>query len=467
MPFKILFRSNTKLKEINIKYLDDIELEDASEFAYNIGKAPFIFLHTPKSDTGGLMFDARDIIKLKLYNNKFYPYMDIIFRDPTNLITDKLHPIDDSIISFFKRSESDLLMPIRLDFTITNFRMIKKKPDEKTDRIYYIRANLSFNNITENRSYKGTSFSVIQKLARISELGFASNISDTSDEMVWINPGNYVSEFIPDIVRYSYKDDNSFLFSFIDLYYNLNYIDIEQQLSEDSLEQRSIWNETILNNDEIVTQLLMTNHPNMMSTNMYIDKYNLENSAREVNWDIGYDAQVFFYDKTTNTANNYQLDTISDPYSADKIILKSFDKKTNTRKYYVGFQDQDNVHKNFLYSKKQNENNIEFLQKIRMNIILNNPNLSLYRFQNIEIILYELNKLYEDEIEKKGYSWKINERLSGDWLISGINYIYEGNKLTQEITVVKRELTKVYNKERLDQLTQGFVNYGKEYQIND
>jgi len=398
------------------------------------------------------------IIKIKLYNNKFFPYIEMLFRDASDTIADQLHPLDDSIISFFRRVESEILMPLRLDFHISNFRILKNEPGENNDKIYSIRGNLFFNNITEIRSYRGTSFAVLQKIAKIAELGFASNIENTNDEMVWINPGNYLSEFIPDIVRYSYHDDDSFLFSFIDLYYNLNYIDIEKQLSENTMDQRSVWNEGIFKEgEEIVTPLLLTNHPNMASTNMYIDKFNLENSAYDVNWEIGYDAQIYFYDKTTNTTSSYQLDTISNP-STDKIVLKSYEKKTNTRIYNMGFQDQDNVHENFLYSKKQNENNIEFLQKIKMNIVIQNPNMSIYRFQNVELVLYELNKPYEGDDAKK-QSHRINERLSGAWLIVGINYIFEKNNFYQEITLVKRELTSEYNKEKLEQLTANFNAY--------
>jgi hypothetical protein len=138
--------------------------------------------------------------------------------------------------------------------------------------------------------------------------------------------------------------------------------------------------------------------------------------------------------------------------------LKSYEKKTNTRIYNMGFQDQDNVHENFLYSKKQNENNIEFLQKIKMNIVIQNPNMSIYRFQNVELVLYELNKPYEGDDAKK-QSHRINERLSGAWLIVGINYIFEKNNFYQEITLVKRELTSEYNKEKLEQLTANFNAY--------
>ena len=44
-------------------------------------------------------------------------------------------------------------------------------------------------------------------------------------------------------------------------------------------------------------------------------------------------------------------------------------------------------------------------------------------------------------------NWKINNRLSGEWLITGINYTFDNGKgNVQEITLVKRELGTQYLK---------------------
>jgi len=463
MALKVIFRSQIDLKQIELNYLKSVDKKSAEDWAYTMGKAPFIYIANPEIDGGGIMIDTRDIIKLKIYNNKFFPYIDMIIKDPTNLLSDKLHPLDNSTISFYKRSESENLMPIRVDFVVSNFRIIKDVSGESTDKTYYVRANLNMGiNVTTNKSYKGTSFNVLKGLASDLKLGFASNMENTDDYMTWINPGNYLSEFIQEIINYSYKNDNSFLYSFIDLYYNLTYIDIESQLSERTEDQKSVWNESlVVDGEEIVTPLLLSNHPNMRTTNMYIDKWNLENSSRDINTTIGYDAQVYFYDRTTNDANYHLLNTISNPRrDGTKIDVRTRIPDENTRNYSMGKQDRDNVHKNFLFAKKQNENNIEFVDKIKMSVIINNPNFSLYRFQNIELVLYELNSAYELEIDKKTDSYKINERLSGEWLITGINYIYEYGNFVQELILVKRELTLKYNKEKLDQITRKF------YEIN-
>lgn len=84
------------------------------------------------------------------------------------------------------------------------------------------------------------------------------------------------------------------------------------------------------------------------------------------------------------------------------------------------------------------------------------PNYGLYRFQKVLVELYNFGKPDNEEevygkrpenIEDEGqYDNKIINKLSGEWLITAINFTFstkEGN--VQELTLVKRELTDVYN----------------------
>ncbi len=452
MALTLFFRSDWELKDIVIRYDPTISKEYAEqEWAYRMGKLPYLFIPNPESDGGGLPLDHNDILKMKLYNDGFLPRLDVIFRDPLNKVITDLYPTDKSFISFFKKSESDLLMPIRIDFIINNFRAIKEREGDNTEKIYSLTSELLFNNITENVAYKGTSFAVLQSLAQKSKLGFASNIDNTEDEMIWINTGMYISEFIQDTTKNSYKSDETFMVSFIDLYYNLNYIDIEKQLAENSWNEKSVAEYLVLVDEENIHSLVLSNHPNFLGTNLYIDKYNLDNTARFVNFEIGYQSKILYYDKTDIEVVNDELDIITN--EENKIVLKNFKKEENYRQYNLGKQDQDNVHKKFLYSRKLNENNLDYLQKVKMNIILNIPNMSLYRFQNVQLVLFEQFSFTDSDIKEKKASdkYKINDKLSGEWLITGINYIYDiRTGFSQEITLAKRELTKIYDKEKLE-----------------
>ncbi len=63
-------------------------------------------------------------------------------------------------------------------------------------------------------------------------LGFSSNVRESNDEMTWINPNDTYKEFIKDITRYSWISEDSFIWTFIDFNYNLNYVDIQLELNE-------------------------------------------------------------------------------------------------------------------------------------------------------------------------------------------------------------------------------------------
>jgi hypothetical protein len=169
-------------------------------------------------------------------------------------------------------------------------------------------------------------------------------------------------------------------------------------------------------------------------------------------------------DKTKNNFNTTLLDTISSIGSGNQIVLK--DTPNSNANFvnnvvggtYLGKLDRDNVHPNYLYSYQQNMNNLDFLQKVKMTLTLRGSmNFILYRFQKILIKIYDFNDIVKMKNETNPNvtsvqdsanldESKINHRLSGEWLITAINYTYNieyGN--VQELTLVKRELTSVYS----------------------
>ena len=119
----------------------------------------------------------------------------------------------------------------------------------------------------------------------------------------------------------------------------------------------------------------------------------------------------------------------------------------------LGRIDTDNSHKNYLYAGVQNRQNLKFLQKVKMKVTLNVMNFNLYRFQKIDIRFYKLKEfddkqltvqINQETIDNPGVDYdkdRINQRLSGEWLITGINYSF--NKIggfSQDVTLVRREL---------------------------
>jgi hypothetical protein len=466
---KRITSSDKVLEDLTISYKPEVKPEDAIQWASDIGKFPYlVFSYLDK-----LLVEAKDIIYFKLYGDKYIPELECTFRDPTNKLNDYMFPLDKSIVSLMIKANSENLMPIRCDFYIKNFNLVKT--GMRDDKIYNMKCILDIPIIIKNMSFPSmTSFQVLQQVAKETLLGFVTNIDDTNDSMTWINPGeDYIKDFLPDVVSESYKSDDSFLWSFIDYYYNLNYIDIETALNEDITNQQTILNSNDLNGTEQTIPLILSNHPDKRSSNLYIDRWNLDNDSTDINMDIGYEPYIYYFDDLGKDFIQLLLDTISTAGSDQSaIVLKQRNDDVNTnagnvqqkKKYFLGKIDTDNVHKNILYAQKQNENNILSLQKIKMNVVMPNPNFSLFRFQPVELVLYDLTDMEtkkgkDDQSVEQVYANenKINNRLSGKWLITGINWVMDKRNMqkggqsifVQEVTLVRRELTTLYKPKKL------------------
>ena len=453
----VLDRPTIVLTPIEINYSDKVD--DDKDIQYNseqYGKYPYVYI-------SGATIESKDIKFLKISNDTMYPTLEMEFTDPTSTLIDDKYPIDGEVISIFIKASSDILMPIRMDFLIVEFHTLKES-DSSDTLTFKLEGILNVEDlyIIKSESFNETSFNVIRNLSKKMKLGFASNVQKTNDSMVWINGSNYRYNFLREMITHSYISDATFLFGYVDFYYNFNYVDIETALQEDISDQVNVTNsqEVVKDGKETTTPLILTNHPDRNSTNMYISKYIIDNQTTQVNLEKGYIQMDSQYDKTMDKYDDFVLDTISDSGTDGRIIMKG--SKENNYLYnnlikstWMGKLDEDNVHENYLYAGLQNTNNLKFLQKLKMVIKMKNPNYNLYRFQKVLVELYNLGKLETNEdtsgeketkdIGDDQYDNKIINKLSGEWLITGINFSFsrtEGN--FQEITMVKRELTSKY-----------------------
>ena len=451
---KVLDRPVILLKQLEINYVADVGDKVADQYAADTGRYPYLQIRN-------LVIQTNDTTKIVLYNDQFLPKIEVYFKDPTFKLIDPLFPLDEDIISLFIQSSSELLMPVRMDFKIIEFNVVKMDSD-----INYVLTGLLDVNYLYFQPYNthlGTSYDVLKKMAMDAKLGFASNIDNTNDLMMWINPADSNLEFMQQVVKYSYRSDESFMLAYIDFYYNLNYVDIETALNEDISEQTGIYYAANLTKvkDEAVTELFLTDHPDKINTNTYIQKYNLLNSTTKVNLSIGYQKYLTYYDKNGNTQYQFIMDTISTPGAKGKnVVLKgqvgqvSEIAANSWDGEFLGTYDSDNVHPNYLYAGIQNKQNLDFLQKVKMKVTLGVMNFNVYRFQKIDIRFYKMKEFEDDKVavevtEKNVEQFagadfdakKLNQRLSGEWLITAINYTF--NKVggfAQELTLVRREL---------------------------
>jgi len=380
----------------------------------------------------GFQIEYSDISYFELYHEGILPTMKIIFSDRNGIFKSGGFPIDDTIISIYINSMSDILRSIRCDFIISQFKNIEAN-------IYDIVGILNVKNILLKRfqSFSGTSWNVLKDIAIESNLGFCSNITDTNDSMTWINPGVHTFKFIEEINKKSYIDNKSFTKVYIDYYYNICFVDLEKEILRDNSEDKSVMTtfemmREISREDDKIVPLFLSTDKSLKETNAFILKYSVLNKSGKISINKNYLTKSNWYN--TNSKEILTFDIISNT-NLDKIELKSGDDDyfINNDDYKYSGKVGDNVHKNFKFSEELKYVNWNELNKVVLDIELPNPNFNLYIFQKIKIfILFDKPNLLG--------SLKY-ERLSGDWIIRDINFTFsDGGKRIQKIRLIRRDL---------------------------
>jgi len=259
--------------------------------------------------------------------------------------------------------------------------------------------------------------------------------------------------YMKEITIKSFKNDSSFLSSYIDFYYNFCFVNVEIELKADISTVQNVGNESAYTTsstkeEDNITKLKLTNHPDYNDTNTYIDKFNLLDEKTSFHLKEGYSRYIRWYDKLKNSYKFFHLKVIKEN-DKDK-----YSQLSPVSGRYLGKLDIDNMHENYLFADQQNSYNMLMLQKTNMLITLTRPNFSLNRFQKVLLELYSLGQLDDvgfnqdavtTEKNPKVDDAKINKRLSGEWIIIGISYTFskkDGN--VQEITLAKRSLNEEY-----------------------
>jgi hypothetical protein len=401
----------------------------AKKIKNTVGNMPFIHYN-------GLQFEPQYVKSFSMEIKELLPTVKITFEDQYGLMNNSGVPLDDSKITIFINSRSPAIKSVFMRFKITSFN--------NSGNTYVITGVSDINRmfLRKFESYSNmTSFECLQEFAKRAGLGFNSNVTESDDKMTWINPGMKGSDFVKDVIAKSYRSDSSFIWCYVDAYYNLNYIDVEEAFKIDissdiGIQTLGYNNIEDFKDDNEVINLVLTNDKSMSNSNHYFEKFTLVNNSTSISLQKGYLNKVKFFDINTLNFNIFDIDSITS--EGDKtIIMKASPQdeeyfKEHVTTTYVGKLDSANMHKNYNYAIVQNKQNIEDIQKVGIKVHMTSPNFNLYRFQKVKVLLSN-----KGETPTHGIS---NDRLSGEWLIIDINYIQMDNTFKQVVTLVKREL---------------------------
>lgn len=434
-----------KLEGIDIK-TDGLSKEQSDRIKENLSAQPLVYYYN-------IELPAQSIKKLIIDHVNFLPLFSLVFIDTTNLLHDVGFPTDNATIKIVLPTNDALLANIFMEFKIEKFN-VEIMRDATTRKITMSGiCNVEQALINEYKAYPNmSSYEIYQDFANQSGLGLMSNVETSNDKMNWINFGQKNTYFLQDLVNKAWVGETGFLWGFVDLYYNLNFIDLERSLTQD-ISEISWVNSNILDDqmgnetkseNKIITPIL-TNSDSQKGTNTYFIGERILNKSTETSLKRGYLRNVHYYDVDGNWSEksgsykDYVLDTITTPGSENTTIYLKGDPgnldfyNKNQTFHYMDKLDTKNMYPDFLWAKLQNDENLQDLQKITMQIILPKPNFNIRRFEKVKLVFANNNVSVAGNAK--------NIKLNGEWLVTGYYFEYNGDILYQTVNIVKRELT--------------------------
>lgn len=408
-------------------------------------------------------FDEQEVVSFQLDETGFIPRVRVVVDSTDGLFVSKYFPRDGDPLSIWIRSKMDEFNPIRCDFEITSVNALPSTSDSGDVQRFTIEGVLRVPGLYAEwcKAFSDrTSYDALMDVSKELKIGFASNETSTNDKMKWLCAFDNYEKFMKDITSSSYKDEESFFTSFIDKYYYLNFVNMNNQFSEEfnvdeALEQLTFSDDFVKGQDKqsFSTQLVLCNHRNLRGTGNYIQGYTLLNNAGQVVMDNGYRRYVQHYDPTVSNTpkENYQsyfVEPLDTKGVKDKILLKGrteedFYKKHNKYKW-MGVQN--NSHQNYMHAIIQNWQNQQQVDKMKMRLYLGKYNFNLYRGQRIPVLI-----LNEGNVKRQKATLQPEQSvtdaisydkfLTGYYMITGMVYNWDSDNpvFRQELFLSRRE----------------------------
>lgn len=425
-----------------------------------VGKQSTLY---PIVDINGYRFSADELRLIEIETSGFLPTCSIIL-EITNSGTipffPKYFPKDNDLVSVFFRSYNDKLKPIRNDYLIQE---VETTPTVSGDRIkIFISGILFVKNLYSDvcTSVKDvTSIEALTVLSESLDLGFVTNESPDvmNDKMTWISPQTTFYEFIKHISSHAYKDEFSFFDCWIDIYYNLNFVNLHKLYDFKETDYvKNIQTEYRLNtySDDIPkiskgseTELkfrmttVLSNDTFFRDTEGYFNEFALENKSSTLNIINGQGRNLIFYDKNLESKINILIESSKteglDPKTHKYTELNNENYSNSTKTKWAGFQYSKpnlNVHNYYKISEIQNIQNISNVSKLNLKLGLNNMNFSIYKGIKVPVIIkyqagspeamarIKTNTNFLNDMENSNVPKYWDEFFSGSYIVDSIKY---------------------------------------------
>jgi len=491
MSESIIERNILTILEPAIK-LDPLEILDRESGTDNsdgetMKEKPSLFSSlVPEIKVNGYDVSTEALNVFILENNGFYPTMRLQFGDVDGMFTARFYPKDGDIVQVNIRSQGDetTFKPIRIDFTIIDCKPVGGGGGASANQYLILGRMFVPKLFAEAVEYEEdvTSFTALLNIAERIDLGFASNVEDTADQMTWTNPNDTTETWIQDIVANSYLSDETFFTSYIDPYYYLTLVDVNRFFSQEgAIEASQSFSQNAgdtMGADGGVGQVdgipnYLSNMIQLQGNARYISKHQMVNKSGQISKANGYKRYTQYWDLISKEWVSEFVDPLTNntpgmiPATKGRLLNGEAEGPRNDQvKYkYLGTQG-DNVHAEYQYSTVLNYQNLTEINKMGMVIELDTVNPALVRYSRIYCQILEFaspikNVLLApnnddlvgeeapqtrsggtDENDQKSENGVVNEYLTGFYVISGVEWLYTNpGPVRMRLTLQRREFT--------------------------
>jgi len=397
------------------------------------------------------IFLESEIISLEIETLFFLPTIKIIValgNNPQFLSTS--FPKDGDLVSIFLRGRDDLFKPVRNDYLITGIQSLSTQTAEGGGTKLLIEGKLNIPGLYDDTSLAilGTSLDVLKEIASQLNLGFATNVDFTDDMMPWVCPNDSKEIFISTVASSAWKDEFSFFTVFIDIYYHLNFINVNSQFPDETEALLGLSDNPTLTAflsdkqvDKSEARKILSNNPNFENSPFYIKSYKPINKSSDISRKHGYIYNLNFFEHNSLTNWVFPIEPMITEGSAEtKVLLKGRPGedfyKSQQKSNYIGIQysyPDHNMHENYYLAKAQNMMNLAEIDKMNLEVSCKRINLNFIRFEKVPVILTITDNEFiaaklDDQMKDEFSSEKYAEGLTVDRLYTGF-YAIKGYRI--------------------------------------
>lgn len=480
-------KKNIQFDELSIKYTGVETGSGGVEVQTQMAGAIF-----PVVRINDMEFGVKNIVDMTISSDSFLPSISLSLRMNSNEFVVTNMPKDGDIVSTFIRTNTYALNYLRNDFIITSCSV-----DDNTRGVTNVdlSGHLFVPGIESDYNLFGligTSRTVCKEVAKKFNIGFAYNDEeDTDDYQSWVCSGS-ATEFVEDVVSHSWKNNTSFYNTWIDLYYNLCFVNVNKFLLSNGKEEVDV---TFASNIAVyqglakdagedadtanVTIKMLSNNPSFRGTPFYVTGWDITNNAARISMSHGYveEAYVFMHNQhlyTEDSSACFAMLNNIPAYDQDKLdsymILRgrtTYDPSTNTNEKarvnydmqnlyirrtftgvdYVISDDTDrnsknnnewtgNVHKNFSRAALHNSINLAELDKMYITVETDGLCLQIMRGEKVPIVLENPLGSNVTTLDESNFTSTaaINRMYSGYYIVDSIEYGYDPKRANSKTT---------------------------------